>query len=181
MIAYKGFDCGLRCRGYQFVMGRNVTDKANCRENGFHCAEDPLDCLFYYSNLNQSEYYLVNAGGDIDEDEYDSKIACTEITIIKKLTKKELFLHGLVYMADHPLRKWSRYVQKDNASSGYTSYVIVRGVDPVAKGKYGDILAFAKEEPKTGKIIQIALAQVGEGNILPDRWYGADLTERKVC
>lgn len=79
MIAYKGFRPGLICRGYQFVMGLNTTEKANCRENGFHCAENPLDCLSYYSSLEHSEYYIVNAGGDIDEDEHDSKIACTEL------------------------------------------------------------------------------------------------------
>ena len=55
MIAYKGFRPGLICRGYQFVMGLNTTEKANCRENGFHCAEDPLDCLSYYSSLEHSE------------------------------------------------------------------------------------------------------------------------------
>ena len=89
MIAYKGFRPGLICRGYQFVMGLNTTEKANCRENGFHCAENPLDCLSYYSSLEHSEYYIVNAGGDIDEDEHDSKIACTELTVIKRLTKEE--------------------------------------------------------------------------------------------
>ena len=62
MIAYKGFRPGLICRGYQFVMGLNTTEKANCRENGFHCAENPLDCLSYYSSLEHSEYYIVNAG-----------------------------------------------------------------------------------------------------------------------
>ena len=45
MIACKAFNPGLVCLGYQFVMGKNVTDKANCRQNGFHCAEDPLDCV----------------------------------------------------------------------------------------------------------------------------------------
>ena len=98
MIAYKGFRPGLICRGYQFVMGLNTTEKANCRENGFHCAENPLDCLSYYSSLEHSEYYIVNAGGDIDEDEHDSKIACTELTVIKRLTKEELFLHGLAFV-----------------------------------------------------------------------------------
>ena len=43
MIAYKGFYPGLICRDYQFVMGLNVTEKANCKANGFHCAENPLD------------------------------------------------------------------------------------------------------------------------------------------
>ena len=31
MLAYKGFKPGLVCLGYQFKMGLNVTDKANCR------------------------------------------------------------------------------------------------------------------------------------------------------
>ena len=102
MIAYKGFRPGMICIGYQFQMGLNVTEKANCRQNGFHCAEDPLDCLSYYSDVDHSEYYIVNAGGDIDEDEVDSKISCTELTVLKRLTKEELFLHGLAFMADHP-------------------------------------------------------------------------------
>lgn len=106
MIAYKGFLPGLICRGYQFRMGLNVTEKANCAHNGFHCAEDPLDCLRYYGDINHAEYYIVDAGGDIDEDGVDSKISCTELTILKRLTKKELFLHGLAFMADHPKRKW---------------------------------------------------------------------------
>ena len=54
MIAYKGFHPGLICRGYQFVMGLNVTEQANCAANGFHCAENPLDCLSYYPDMKQS-------------------------------------------------------------------------------------------------------------------------------
>ena len=83
MIAYKAFRPGLICLGYQFVMGMNVTDKANCRKNGFHSAENPLDCLSYYP-FKDSEFYLVDAGGDIDEDGTDSKISLT-VTILLTL------------------------------------------------------------------------------------------------
>lgn len=180
MIAYKGFQKGLVCRGYQFVMGLNTTEKANCRENGFHCAENPLDCLVYYPNMEQSEYYLVNAGGDLDEDAYDSKISCTELTVIKKLTKEEFFLHSLAYMADHPLREWSSHVKKDKAES-YSGYAVVRGADPIAKGKKGDILAFVKEDADNGCVLQIALAQVNGKKVMPGVWYGVDLKERQVA
>lgn len=115
MIAYKAFGKGLICRGYQFSMGLNRTDKADCAQNGFHCAENPLDCLTYYSDMESSEYYIVNAGGDIDEDDRDTKISCTELTVLKKLTRREFFLHGLAFMADHPLREWSSHVTKDRA------------------------------------------------------------------
>ena len=58
--------------------GINKTDQANCRKNGFHCAENPMDCLDYYSDWKNSVYYEVDAAGDIDEDEIDSKISCTD-------------------------------------------------------------------------------------------------------
>lgn len=180
MIAYKGFAPGLICRGHQFVMGVNKTEKANCRQNGFHCAENPLDCLTYYSNLDQAEYYIVNAGGDMDEDGDDTKISCTELTILKRLTKEDFFLHGLAFMADHPLREWSGHVTKDRADAS-AGYAVVRGIDPVARGSAGDILAFAKEDPVGRNIIQISLAQVDGRKILPGAWYGADLTERQVA
>lgn len=174
IIAYKGFRRGLVCMGYQFVMGKNVTKEANCRENGFHCAENPLDCLRYYSNMKDSEYCLVIPGGDQDEDEIDSKIACTELTIVKRLDKKEFFTHALAYMMDHPARRWSSFVQKERGVA-HGDYVVVRGKNPLARGKKGDILALAKEAPDANTVIQIALTQVDGRTILPDTWYDIDL------
>ena len=180
MIAYKGFCPGLICRDYQFKIGLNVTDKANCARNGFHCAEDPLDCLTYYPNMGQSEYYLVNAGGDVDEDACDSKISCTELTILKKLDREEFFLHALAYMMDHPGREYSSRVLRDIGFTGANSFVVVRGIDPVAKGGRNSILAFAKEEPETGRIVQVTLTCVDGKRARPNVWYDADLKKRAV-
>lgn len=179
MIAYKAFGKGLVCRGYQFVMGLNVTDEANCAANGFHCAEDPLDCLTYYSDMKHSEYCLVDAGGDVDEDDRDSKIACTELTIIKKLDLSELVLHALAYMADHPQRKRSKHIQM-NCGRAEKGFAIVRGIDPLASGNKGDVLGFARESPDRGKIVQIAMVRVDGEKIVPGHWYDTDLAERKA-
>lgn len=180
MIAYKGFYPGLICRDYQFVMGLNVTEKANCRANGFHCAENPLDCLSYYGDMKRAEYYLVQPGGDIDEDEIDSKIACTELTIIKRLEREEFFLHALAYMVDHPGREWNDHVQKDRGQAQY-GYAVVRGADPVASGQKGDVLAFARESPDSRKIVQIAVVPVDGKKIKPGVWYDTNLTQREVA
>ena len=177
MIAYKAFGKGMICLNYQFVMGLNVTEKANCYSNGFHCAENPLDCLSYYPKMDRSEYYLVDARGDIDEDGDDSKIACTELFIIKRLSREEFFLHGLAYMTDHPLLKLSSHIEKECAQAN-SGYAVVRGLDPIARGQLGDILAFAKEDPDSKTITQVALAVVDGESILPSTWYGVDLTER---
>lgn len=180
MIAYKGFAPGLICLGYQFQMGLNVTAEANCAQNGFHCAEDPLDCLSYYSDMNRSEYYLVNAGGDVDEDARDSKISCTELTILKRLDREEFFLHALAYMMDHPGRKCSYCVARDRSEAEQNGYVVVRGADPVARGKQNSILAFAKEDPDGRTITQITLTCVDGKRAEPDVWYDANLNERTV-
>ena len=178
MLAYKGFHPGLVCLGYQFTFGLNVTDKANCRANGFHCAANPLDCLSYYSSMEHSEYCLVDAGGDMDEDGEDSKIACTHLTILKKLTRKDFFLHALAYMVDHPELEWNSRVKREvgEASSGFA---VVRGIDPVVCGKKGDILALAQEAPHTGRIIRIGLTEVDGSRILPGRWYNVELKEKR--
>ena len=133
MIAYKGFDKGLRCRGYQFKMGLNTTERAQTAECGFHCAENPLDCLSYYPSMRCSEYYIVDAGGDINEDGGDTKIACTELRILKKLTKEDFVLHALAYMADHPKRTWNRNVGKNSAIANANGFAIARGQDPAAR------------------------------------------------
>lgn len=179
MIAYKAFDKGLRCRGYQFQMGLNVTEKAQTKSCGFHCAEDPLDCLRYYGNMNCAEYYIVNAGGDVDEDEIDSKISCTELTIIKRLSKEDFVLHALAYMVDHPKRASNSLVERDRGEVGHHGFVIVRGIDPIAKGCKGEILALAREAGD-GTIAEVTMVTVDGKSIKPGRWYGMELQERQV-
>ena len=88
--AYKGFHKDLTC-----TMGKGVfqyrehewleEQEANCARNGFHCCYNPLDCLSYYCNFNESVYYLVGADGDIHEDGRDTRIACTRIKLVKRL------------------------------------------------------------------------------------------------
>ena len=174
MIAYKGFSPGLICRGYQFKMGLNTTAEANCVQNGFHCAANPLDCLSYYSDFARNEYYIVNAGGDIDEDDRDSKIACTELTILKRLDLKDFVLHALVYLHDHPLMPWNDLVKRDVGVAN-DGFAIVRGIDPKATGKNGDVLALAMESEDGSRVEKITLTVVDGEKILADTWYNIDL------
>ena len=99
--------------------------------------------------------------------------------MIKRLTKEELFLHGLAYMVDHPRRVWSSHVTANRAMAN-CGYAVVRGKDPVATGILGDILAFAKEAPDSESIVQVAVGRIDGVILLPDVWYGVDLTKRMV-
>ncbi len=173
MIAYKGFNSDLTCRGYQFYEDRiNVTEKANCTQNGFHCAENPLDCLSYYGNWRNSVYYAVKAEGDLDEDAVDSKISCTRMTLVKKLPMEELLLHALAYMVRHPGRKCHTLVQQETGEVR-NGFAVVRGKNPRAAGKTGDILALAREFPDSKKIQEAALFVIDGKRYFPDVIYDA--------
>lgn len=65
MIAYKAFQKNLSCLGFQYKETEwNYTEKAACRKTGFHCAENPLDCLIYYSNPDLAQYCVVEVAGE---------------------------------------------------------------------------------------------------------------------
>lgn len=157
IIAYKIFEKGLVCRGYQFKTDVvNKTDAANCRQNGFHCAEDPLDCLTYYPNFEDTECWEVVASGDIDEDDVDSKISCTEMRLVRQLDLEAFLEAALIYMARHPFRELNNKVQRGRGEA-VNGFTIVRGVDPVAAGENGSFLALAKENAETRRIENIAI------------------------
>lgn len=163
-LVYKAFKPGFVCRGVAFkpIGEKNVTKAANCRQNGWHTAENPADCLSYYPDIHNSWYCLVGIGGDVDEDHVDSKIAATELTILKHLTLPDYFLHILVYMTKHPEEECS--VARKGRGVAQNGYVVVRGKRPYAKGQVGDILALAREG-EGHEIEQIAVYVVDGVNV----------------
>lgn len=171
MLCYKAFQPGFKCRGYQYHMGKNVTGEANCHKNGFHCASDPADCLSYYPDIHSSVYCLVEAGGDIDEDGVDSKVSCTELSILRVLTLEDYFLHILIHMARNPDSKSSRAVQ--DRGTARNGYIIISGKNPFARGSLGDILAMLKTGAD-GKAEQLGVLRVDGETILPDIYYNID-------
>lgn len=142
MLIVKGFNKDLTCRGYQFKEGLNVTDAANCARNGFHGAENPLDCLIYYPDMKSSVYWLCQAGGDLDEDHLDSKVTCTELTLLRELTLPRFVCRAMEYVRLHPKRPLNRLICKDRGVADRNHFVIVYGKDPVAAGNAGDYLGY---------------------------------------
>ena len=176
-IAYKAFEPGFICRGVRFrgVGQKNVTEAANCAKNGWHCAENPADCLSYYPDIHRAVYCLVAVNGDTDEDATDSKISCTELTILRQLSLPDYFLHILVWMAKHPCERICR--MRAGVAAARNGYAIVRGKNPCAKGAAGDILAMAKEDAD-GEIEQIAV-HVVDGVRIPENQY-VDIDEKEL-
>lgn len=177
ITAYKAFHKDLTCtmgRGtFQYEEGKWFEEpEANCRRNGFHCAENPLDCLSYYGDMENSVYYLVLADGDINEDGSDSKISCTRMKLVKRLDKERFVMHAMRYLYEHPQRK-SAYVQEDKGTAE-RDFVIVRGKNPAARGRAGTILGLLKESEGSRQIEEMAVYTAGEQGIEPMKWYGID-------
>ena len=172
MKAYKGFRNNLTCTmghgTYQFEPGKvHHEKKAQCCSTGFHCTDNPLDVLNYY-NREDDRYFIVEAAGDIHEDDVNSRIACTSIKLVKEITLTQLIISGLVFMQEHPNRKNSSVVKDDK---GYGDrFVIVRGKHPKAAGAVGSILYMAKEG-KDRTIEEIGVYEVDGKNIKAGKYY----------
>lgn len=49
MKAYKGFNRELRCKGFQYEVGKEYEEpEAELCKCGFHACENPLDVFCYY-------------------------------------------------------------------------------------------------------------------------------------
>lgn len=179
MLAYKAFNVKLQAtRGkgtFQFKPGKTYKeDSAKCASTGFHCAENPLSVFNYYYAEND-RYFLVEAAGDINQDGQDTRIACTEITLLKELTKLQIITLGCKYMIEHPLLKNEFIVQDEEGICKSTDEsVIVRGKRPHAKGQKGKYLFLLKEEKKSRNIKEFEVVLVDGEEYQEDTWYTLD-------
>ena len=82
ITAFKGFDRGLTCRGFQYEEGVTYEHDGpvSLCNSGFHAVLLPLDALRYYMP-GTSEYRQVEVDDVSDEREGDSKIVARKITV----------------------------------------------------------------------------------------------------
>ncbi len=160
MIAYKGFNkelCSVMGDGNKQTCHfepreTKKVEKSKTGRNGFHCCENPFECLKYYAMDGKNRFFEVEATGSIDEDK-TGRIACTHITLLKELTPLEFTVAGMKYMIDHPHRaKWEKEyssvkVKQDKAEARKEGHIaIARGRDPVVRGAEGSILGLLAED-----------------------------------
>jgi hypothetical protein len=90
MKCYKGFDKDLRCKDFQYEVGKEYeTERAEICEEGFHACEFPLDVLRYY-NPADSRFCEVELAAN-EQTHADSKRVGKKIKI-----GAEIGLSGLV-------------------------------------------------------------------------------------
>ena len=102
IISYKGFDSSLRCRGFQYVEGKDYEQDGNikCCENGFHACEFPLEVFNYYAPGGNSRYCTVTQSGEMDKNEGDSKVASSKIHIETEIGLDGIIKAGVKFILD---------------------------------------------------------------------------------
>lgn len=112
VIAYKGFNSDLTCKGFQYKIGEKYScdEKIILCEKGFHACEEPLDVLLYYANPD-SRYCIVEQSGEIIRCEHNNnKQVSSKIKIIK-----EIGLDGLVKAEVERLKETTKNNETDEA------------------------------------------------------------------
>ena len=131
IIAYKGMDENMCCRGKQYEIGKTYTeDKAICSISGMHACENPLDVFQYYRPDGKNRFFEVECNGAINKGEDDSKLACTELKVTGELSLAKfirLSVQTTFELAMNRAKKKTSGYSSSAATSGYSSSAATSG------------------------------------------------------
>ena len=124
IIAYKGFNEDLSCRGFQYEIGKEycLEGELELCVNGFHACQNPLDVFDYYSMSLYTRYAMVELFGDVDFATDNKKLCATNIRIVKEMSIDELVEIGIM----------SSLPKKDLESGNERSYSMMIASDACA-------------------------------------------------
>ncbi len=103
LTTYKGTEKDMKCHGgFRYELGKKYEDNGaiRCGGSGFHSCKTPLD-VFRYFAPNKSRYFVCEAGGIVDEDNEDSKIASSELTLTAEIGIPGLVKAHIDYVKSH--------------------------------------------------------------------------------
>lgn len=198
VTSFKGFDKGLRCRDFQFEVGKSYEHAGQvvaCAA-GFHACENPLDVFGYYAP-GESRYARVAQSGDLARHQDDSKIASRSIAIKAELTIPALISAAIEFVTSKCEPTKSEHATGDSSASsatGYSSASLTTGtwssseIKPSDDGKPQHAVAIATgdeskaraplgsaivlvERSDRGEIIGVFASKVGDNGIRPNVWY----------
>ena len=147
IIAYKGFDKNLKCRDFQYEVGKEykMDGDIKCCERGFHACESPLEVFDHYDMLN-SRFAEVEQSGEIDKEEDTTKVCSSKIKIKAELNLADIVNLGVEWIKDvtSPSKLKKETDLNDNGnnsaqigSSGYSAQIGSSG-DSAKIGSSGD-------------------------------------------
>ena len=196
MKAYKGFDKDLKCRGFQFEIGKEYReDEAVICKKGFHACENPLDTFGYYP-VNKSRYCEVEIEDVVkDPTANDTKICGKVIKIGAELDVAGLCKAHFEYIKSKcDPAKTNAAGDRESASAGESGSASAgnwgsasAGENGIAccrggkvKGKMGCAICLA-EVNDVGDNVAVCAGLVDGKTLLEDVWYTIKDGQFVVC
>ena len=190
MKAYKGFDKNLKCRGFQYEIGKEYEeDAAKLCETGFHACGAPLDVFRYYPPSN-SRYCEVELDDVSKTTSDDSKRCGKKIKIGAEIGIRGLVKAHFNYVKEHTTHEVKDYgaatagnygaatagdggaaTSRGKSASGKEGLSVARGNRVMVKGGLGAMLVIAEENEDNFTIKDWKTAVIDGENIKADTWY----------
>lgn len=183
MKCYKGFGKDLKCRDFQYEIGKEYEEeRAEICNIGFHACENPLDVFGYYAPAD-SRYCEVELDAN-DQKSRDSKRVGKKISIKAEIGIAGIIKAGLEYIKDQV--DWSAATNTGNRSAatntgdwsaatveGKESVAMAIGYNSKAKGSLGCFIVLAEYKELGGEyhIVDVKSAKVDGEKIKPDTFY----------
>ena len=172
ITSYKGFDKNMKCRGFQYEVGKEyeMDGEIKCCNRGFHACKSPMEVWDYYDMLN-SRYAEVEQSGKIDAGENSTKVCSSRIKIKAELKPADIINIGVEWLKDitSPSKVKADGVLNDNGnrrkqigssgdyakigssgdsaqidSTGEDSVIMCAGNSSIAKAKVGSWITLAE-------------------------------------
>lgn len=195
MKCFKGFDKDLKCRDFQYEIGKEYTEeKANICNYGFHACEYPMDVFNYYPP-SDSRYCEVDLEANDQKSHDDSKRVGKKISVKAEIGIAGIIKAGVEYIKEQVNWEDDKATNTGNQSAatntgnrsaatntgdysaatveGKESIALATGIKSKAKGKIGCFIVLAewKEINYEYHLIDVKSAKVDGENIKEDTFY----------
>ena len=191
MKAYKGFDKDLKCRGFQYEVGKEYEEgSAELCKKGFHACENPLDAFRYYGPAD-SRYCEVDVDDNGERNDADSKVCGKHIKIGAEIGLKGVINAGVRFVFDkcESATEENASGESGNAAAsgesgtaavtgrygkasaiGKQCVAVAWGQDSLARGSVGNWLVVS-ERDDDGNIIDAKIVRVDGEAVKENTWY----------
>lgn len=190
IIAYKGFGKDFKCRDFQYEVGKTYEMDGNikCCNRGFHACESPMEVFDHYDMLT-SRFAEVEQSGEIDKENYSTKICSSRIKIKAELKLADIINLGVEWLKEITMPSKIKANNSSNdgnyakigssgdyaqiGSSGKDSVIMCAGYNSKAKAAIGSWITLAewKRIEDVWKPICVKTEQVDEKRIKADTYY----------
>ena len=169
MKSYKGFDKKLKCRDFQYEIGKEYEMDGEIKvcSRGFHACESPFDVFDYYTMID-SRFCEVEQDGNISKEDRRTKICSSKIKIKAELKLADMFNLGVEWLKEITSPEKIKTSIKDNSSgygakigsSGYDAQIdstgegcviMCAGINSVAKASKGSWITLSEWSYSEGK------------------------------